>query len=116
MNRKRSIESVYYKGEMEQKRRKSEHTAECSELVEFYEPHKPNGYLSNYYGKRNDSKFQLTINDRSWKSVEHFFQAQKFVFEECSEKSLQYANLIADASTPNIAKELATQKVKGGYP
>lgn len=84
--------------------------------LEFYEPNRPNGFLSNYFGQHNNRSFLLTVNGRNWKSVEHYFQAQKFIFEGCSEKSLEYANLIAEASTPNIAKELATQKIKGGYP
>jgi ribA/ribD-fused uncharacterized protein len=89
---------------------------QTSEKVEFYEPSKLNGFLSNYFGQHNDRTFHLTAANRNWKSVEHYFQAQKFIFEGCSEKSLEYANLIADASTPNIAKELASQKIKGGYP
>eukprot|EP01039_Chlorochromonas_danica_P005974 gene5974-6578_t len=102
---------------IEQEEGNSNHST--SSKIEFYEPTKPNGFLSNYYcGQEAYShhQFQLTIEDRSWKTVEHYFQAQKFIYEGCSEKSLEYANVIANASTPNIARELASQKIKGGYP
>lgn len=57
------------------------------------------------------------MQNRKWSSVEHYFQAQKFIYPNCSEKSLEYANLIANASTPDIAKVLATQRIRNAtYP
>lgn len=39
----------------------------------------------------------------------------KFMGPEANQRSLEYARLIASQNTPNKAKVLASQKVKGGY-
>jgi ribA/ribD-fused uncharacterized protein len=73
-----------------------------------------NGFLSNYFGIKQDKSFKLKIGDRSWPTVEHYFQAQKFYLQS-NTAAMEYYNLIANATTPNIAKILANQKIGGGY-
>lgn len=65
--------------------------------------------LSNYF------QVKITIDGVTYPSSEHYYQSQKFVYEGASTKSLEYANAITSAKTPNTPKELASQKVKGGY-
>lgn len=52
------------------------------------------GYLSNF-----DTRFPIIINNISWKSVEHFYQAMK-------NEDLSYQNTVRRAPTPNKAKHL----------
>jgi len=79
-------------------------------ILFYNENDKEYGYLSNFYGKKNDSNFKLVIDKKKWKTSEHYYQSCKFIdFPE-------YVELIRNATTPNIAKIYATQKVQGGYP
>lgn len=56
------------------------------------------------------------INEKSWKNVEQFFQANKFLGPNETQKSREYSEMIRNATTTNIAKVLARQKVGGGSP
>ena len=48
-------------------------------------------------------------------TVEHCFQAQKFMGPNATKDDLEYAKLIATQSTPNKSFILAKQQKKGGY-
>jgi ribA/ribD-fused uncharacterized protein len=89
-----------------------------SNSIKFYYAKKEYGYLSNFYGKLENKMFSLEINGFQWNSLEHYFQASKFMGPNHSnnESSKKYVDLIRMSSTPNIAKVLACQKIGGGYP
>ena len=87
----------------------------CSTEICFYQPNKPYFEFSNFYGKKIDKSYQLVIDEKSWLSTEHYFQAMKFKGPKATPDSLQYAELVATADTPYKAKILATQKKNGGY-
>jgi ribA/ribD-fused uncharacterized protein len=72
-----------------------------------------NGYLSNYFGKKEDKSFVLMMHGFSWKTSEHYFQSVKFMWDNIP--SRHYAENIMKAKTPNMAKILANQKKAGGY-
>jgi predicted NAD-dependent protein-ADP-ribosyltransferase YbiA (DUF1768 family) len=99
-------------------KRKIDSTSTISNAIQFYDAKKEYGFLSNFYGKRESKLFSLEIGGLQWDSVEHYFQASKFMglSNYANEASREYANLIRSASTPNIAKVLANQKIGGGYP
>jgi ribA/ribD-fused uncharacterized protein len=59
--------------------------------------------------------FKLLIDGINYKSVEYYFQAQKFLGPNPSTFNIEYAKIIANANTSNIAKILANQKKGGGY-
>lgn len=80
--------------------------------IEFYDANKPNGEYSNFYSAKEDKKFQLIIDDKSWQTTEHYYQSQKFGGSEAAD---EYANLIAIADTPNKSFVLARQKKQGGF-
>lgn len=84
------------------------------EIVSFYNDVKSRYFpFSNYYTKRG---WFVEIDGKQYASTEHYFQAQKFVYDHSTDADMEYAKLIQCASTPNIARELAGQKIKGGYP
>jgi N-glycosidase YbiA len=85
------------------------------ETIYFYNEKEKYGEFSNYYGTGNDKKFKLTYQNKSYPSAEHLFQAFKFMGQNATPKSLQYAELIRTQSTANKAKILANQKRGGGY-
>ena len=68
--------------------------------------------LSNFYVIRNAVEF----DGKLFKSTEHLFQWAKYSYDGASDDSLEYAELIRTARTPNIAREIASQRIKGGYP
>jgi ribA/ribD-fused uncharacterized protein len=70
--------------------------------------------LSNYWMKK-DGTTLLVIDEIEFKSSEHAFQFYKFYYPEASPETLAYAELIRNAATPNDARLLAGQKVKGGF-
>lgn len=76
-------------------------------IIKFYEPKNPYGELSNFYKHKN----LLQINNKTYKTVEHYFQSQKF--ENIDE---DYAELIRTSNTPRIAKLLAHQVKQYQYP
>jgi predicted NAD-dependent protein-ADP-ribosyltransferase YbiA (DUF1768 family) len=74
-----------------------------TDCVEFYEAdEQPYGVFSNYFNN------PITIASIEYASVEHFYQSSKF-------HDAQYQEVIRQASTPNKAKILASQKTGGGY-
>ena len=84
-------------------------------MLQFYSENDPNfGYLSNLFCKKHMKQFNLEIDGKKWNSVEHYFQAQKFLGTDNTDY-IEYADLIQKASTPYIAKILASQKITGGY-
>lgn len=86
--------------------------------IYFYrEDERPFGVFSNFFGRNNSNNFKLVLDNQCWPSVEHYFQAQKFLptGAEISEAQRKYADAIREARTANIAKVLASQKVGGGY-
>jgi len=87
-----------------------------ADVVYFYDEKAENGLFSNFYECSEKNSLKLIINGKSWKTVEHFFQASKFLGSNETPKSREYSELIRNASTANIAKILAGQKLGGGYP
>lgn len=75
--------------------------------IQFYDP-KQFGEFSNYY------RSPITINNTVYPTTEHYYQAHKFLGPDCTQKSIEYAKLIVSQSTPNKAKILVCQKIKGG--
>jgi ribA/ribD-fused uncharacterized protein len=68
--------------------------AETIDTIYFYEPEGRWGFLANF------STHSIRLHDRTWRTVEHFFQAQKFAgtFRE---------DAIEQTSSPSSAKALA---------
>lgn len=52
-------------------------------IIKFYKPNEPYGELSNF------SDHSVEIDGKTWPSVEHYFQAQKFKGSEHEEKIRQ---------------------------
>jgi ribA/ribD-fused uncharacterized protein len=80
-----------------------------AKLVLFYEENKPWGQFSNFYPSPID------IEGTQYPTNEHFYQALKFLGPDQTIRSREYAELIRQQNTPNKAKILANQKLKGGY-
>eukprot|EP01119_Soliformovum_irregulare_P024979 TRINITY_DN9107_c0_g1_i1.p1 TRINITY_DN9107_c0_g1~~TRINITY_DN9107_c0_g1_i1.p1 ORF type:complete len:173 (-),score=33.17 TRINITY_DN9107_c0_g1_i1:61-579(-) len=59
--------------------------------------------------------FVLVIDSLSWRSIEHYYQAQKFLGPDHTAKAEEYAEKIRLSVTANIARILANQKTGGGY-
>lgn len=74
--------------------------------INFYDPKDSWGVFSNYYPS------PITVDGLRYPTVEHYFQSQKFTG---SPRAEEYSRLIASQSTPNKAKVLANQQIKGGY-
>lgn len=72
----------------------------------FYDKDEEYGVFSNFYD------YPIVINDVTYPTTEHYFQAEKFVG---SVKGNEYAELIRLTNTPAKAKYLAGQKVNGRY-
>jgi len=64
--------------------------------IRFYDPDGMWGWLANF------SRYSILLENRNWKTVEHYFQAKKF-----AGTSLEIE--IANAETPTKAKQLAKQ-------
>jgi len=77
--------------------------------IKFYDSKSPFFEFSNYYSSK------IAIDGKEYPSSEHYYQSQKFALPGASLKSIEYANIIASAKTANISRELASQKIKGGY-
>lgn len=69
-----------------------EHNA--SDAIKFYHSDQPWGELSNF------SRHSVFIKNKMWPTVEHFYQAQKFVNVKIEEE-------IRRASTPTLAKQIS---------
>lgn len=84
-----------------------------SKYILFYTADKsPYAVFSNYYVHSQP----LHIGNLTYASVEHYFQSRKFNHKGASSVSRKYSKLIRLASTPNKARELAGQTIKGGWP
>ena len=70
--------------------------------------------LSNYW-VRKDGNYLFTIDNKQFKSGEHAYQYYKFYYPGADDATLQYAEIVRNASTPNDAKLLANQKPRGGF-
>jgi ribA/ribD-fused uncharacterized protein len=71
--------------------------------------------FSNYY----KHSIPIEWKNMKFKTAEHAFQASKFMYQAKTENtkfSKQYIDIIKDASTPNMARILGRQEIKGGYP
>ncbi len=81
------------------------------EPIHFYGEKGPFAGFSNFYPS------PIVIDGYRWPTVEHYFQAQKFISPQgtTSPRSIEYAALIASQNTPGKAKILAGQKTAGGY-
>ncbi|MEO1528481.1 MAG: NADAR family protein [Planctomycetota bacterium] len=66
-------------------------------MISFYVVSDEYGFLCNF------SAHGFTLDDRYWPTVEHYFQAQKFLDTE-------YAEHIRDARTPKEAKNLGQSR------
>ena len=64
-------------------------------VVSFYDPEEENGYLANF------SNHGFYLEGRYWKSVEHYFQANKFIHRD------DLRDKIARSCSPADAKMIA---------
>lgn len=80
--------------------------------IRFYDSRGKHGCFSNFWTIPDG----LVYRDRTYPTTEHAFQAAKFNYEGASADSMEYADIILQASTPNKARILAHQKTGGGYP
>jgi N-glycosidase YbiA len=78
----------------------------------FYRTNEKFGELSNFFVMSTPLLFQ----GKPYMSSEHLYHALKFLGPVATSESKDYAELIRQAKTPNIAKILARQRVGGGYP
>lgn len=88
---------------------KSEGQCQKMSNIEFYDPKNAYGEFSNYYSS------PILVDGITYPTVEHYFQAQKFLGPNATLKSREYAQIIASQNTANKAKILANQKTGGGY-
>lgn len=75
-------------------------------IIKFYHAYEENGEFSNYY----ESKFYL--DNKSWPSVEHYFQAQKFIKKDNDDENKiimkeKAFESVYNAKTPDDAKKLS---------
>lgn len=70
--------------------------------VQFYSPKNPYYEFSNYY----PSLFEL--DGRKWRTVEQYFQAQKFNID--APEYIEYFSIIALSDSPQKAKDLGCQR------
>lgn len=83
-----------------------------TEAIRFYTGYKQYGKFSNYYVIKGGFSWR----NHTFESAEHAFQFAKFYYNGASKDSLEYAQIIRDATTPNKARILGIQQIKGGYP
>lgn len=63
-----------------------------------------------------DSDTSVGADDNvEYKSTEHWFQAQKFLYEGAPPQNINYAKLILAAITPNIAANMGRQRPSGQW-
>ncbi|KAJ3436972.1 hypothetical protein M0813_14802 [Anaeramoeba flamelloides] len=75
-----------------------------SNVIHFYSQDGENGFLSNFY----ESK--VIINEKTYPSSEHAFQAQKFLGSKSTQFDLEYAESIRTARNPKKAKALGRSR------
>jgi ribA/ribD-fused uncharacterized protein len=68
--------------------------------IYFYKVEEPYGCFSNF------SPHSIYLNGQNWLTVEHYYQAQKFV----GSVNERLINLIRDAETPQIAASLGRDR------
>ncbi len=107
-----SGETFIHKTDSTQVEEKCQTECEDSSPILFYTGDHLYAELSNYF---EEKKASFQHQGRVYKSSEHAFQASKFLHPDASSQSVEYAELIRTASTPNQARILATQKTGGGY-
>lgn len=66
----------------------------------------PLGELSNFWPHSTP----LIYQGKAYRTAEHLYQSRKYQYNNCSEASREYAEVIRTASTPFKAKLLAQQK------
>lgn len=79
--------------------------------IDFYEAGSAFGELSNYFVLSEPLEF----NGLTYGSSEHLYQSLKFMYDGASQATLDYAETVRLAKTPNMAKILAAQRIGGGY-
>lgn len=77
--------------------------------IRFYSSTDDHFQFSNYYPTK------IVIKGITYPSSEHYYQSQKFIYDGASKRSIEYGMIVTTAKTPNISRELASQKIKGGY-
>jgi N-glycosidase YbiA len=82
---------------------------DINSIIYFYGEKDSYGEFSNYYPS------PFTLNGIRYSTVEHFYQSQKFMGPNATPRSLEYARFIINQNTPNKAKILANQQIRGGY-
>lgn len=65
--------------------------------IKFWKTREANGYLSNFYPSK------ITIDSKTYKTVEHYFQSQKFVGTE-------YEEMIMSKSSPYTAATMGRNR------
>jgi len=76
------------------------------DIIYFYRETDKYGDFSNYFPS------SMIIDNVYYQTVEHYYQAQKYVGDS---RHQEYAQLIIRQNTPNKAKILANKKVSGHY-
>lgn len=76
-----------------------------TDIIKFFGPKDPNFQFSNYA-----EGYPITIDGVKYPTTEHYYQAQKYIYNGNTLADQEYAALIISQSTPNKAKILATQK------
>lgn len=82
--------------------------------IQFYDQKDAYYEFSNFYGWKKNHKMKLVINNKTWPTTEHYFQAQKFNVPD-SPRHQEYIELISKADTPTKAFYLGCQKQLSGY-
>jgi N-glycosidase YbiA len=113
--KKRSRESAQETQTVAKVKRLNETVASISDVspILFYTDDPKYPELSNYYQVKKNVMF--VYDGRSYLTSEHAFQTAKFLYEGASSSSVEYADLVMKASTPNQARIFASQKLGGGY-
>tara|TARA_R100000750_G_C2336985_1_gene92505 strand:- start:236 stop:1339 length:1104 start_codon:yes stop_codon:yes gene_type:complete len=75
------------------------------DVIEFYDKDRPHFELSNYY----------PAAIYSYPTSEHYYQSMKYDYYGNTDVDDEYADQIAAQNTPNKARILAGQLIKGGY-
>ncbi len=90
-----------------------------SKRIDFYDPKKEFGFMSNFY----QAPFNVKESDKTvtYPTSEHYFQVKKFepigISDEKLLKSYRwYQKQILSQNTAGKVKFLSDQKIKGGYP
>ena len=82
--------------------------------IYFFNIRDPYYKFSNYW-VRSNKRVLFIMDDKEFISSEHAYQYYKFAYEGANTDTLIYAELIRTASTPNDARLLGQQQIKGGY-